>query len=180
MALSLFDPMGLSRWDPFSEMTSLRDAMSRLMESAFISPGVTAGTADSMGVPVDLWENENEYVVQASLPGIKPEDVRISVQNNVLTLEGERKDDRERKDGEHSLYREHRYGTFSRSFGFNSPIDADQAQAHFEHGVLRLTVPKSEAAKPKQIRICGGSSQDVIEGQQVEHPQVKRPKQAKA
>ncbi len=61
--------------------------MIRLMERAFISPGVTAGTADAMGVPVDLWENENEYVVQASLPGIKPEDVRISVQDNVPTIE---------------------------------------------------------------------------------------------
>ena len=180
MALSPFDPMGLARWDPFTEMTSLRDAMSRLMESAFISPGLAAGTTDGMGVPVDLSENEDEYVVEASLPGIKPEDVRISVQNNVLTIEGERHDERERKEGERSVYQEHHYGKFSRSFGFNSPIDAEHARAQFEHGVLRLTVPKSEAAKPKQIPIGGSGSPDLIEGQQVESPQVKGPKQAKA
>ena len=179
MALSPFDPMGLARWDPFSEMTSLRDAMANLMESAFISPGLTSGTAEGMGIPVDLSENENEYVVQASLPGIKPEDVRISVQNNVLTIEGEHKQEREQKEGERSIYSERHYGSFSRSFGFNSPIDAEHAEAHFEHGVLRLTVPKTEAAKPKQIRIAGGSSPNVIEGHQVTRDQLKGPKQAK-
>jgi HSP20 family protein len=176
MALSPFDP----RWDPFTEMTSLRDAMSRLMESAFISPGLTGGSDERLGVPVDLSENEDEYVIQASLPGIKPEDVKISVQNNVLTIEGERNDERQRKESERSLYREHHYGKFSRSFGLNSPIDAEHAQAQFEHGVLRLTIPKSEAAKPKQIPITAGASQKVIEGQQVERQQVKGPKQAKA
>lgn len=179
MALSPFDPMGLARWDPFSEMTSLRDAMAHLMESAFISPGLAAGTAEGMGIPVDLSENENEYIVQASLPGIKPEDVRISVQNNVLTIEGERRQEREQKEGERSVYSEHRYGKFARSFGFNSPVDADHSQANFDNGVLQLTIPKAEAAKPKQIRISGGSPPDVIEGQQVAPRQMKAASRAK-
>jgi HSP20 family protein len=168
MAISPFDPLALSRWDPFSEMTSLRDAMSRLMESAFVSPTVGAGTADLLALPVDVWENENEYVVQATLPGKRPEDVKIAVQGNTLTIEGERKP-REQREGERLIFGEHRYGRFARSFSFNAPVNADQAQARFENGVLHLTVPKTEAARPKQIRIAGGDGQKVIEGEQVKH-----------
>jgi HSP20 family protein len=177
MAISPFDPFALTRWDPFPEMTSLRDAMNRLMESAFVSPATWPG-GDTISMPIDLFETDNEYTVHASLPGFKPEDVKISVQNNVLTIEGERKDGRERKEGERTVFSEHRYGKVARSFSFAQPVDADQAQARFEHGVLTLTLPKTEAARPKQIRIQGAaSSGNIIEGQQVERQQVEAPKQ---
>lgn len=167
MAISPFDPLAVSRWDPFSEMTSLHDAMNRLMESAFVSPGSTGGTAELMPVSMDVSETENEYIVQASLPGMHPDEVKISVVGNTLTLEGERKP-RQGTEGERPIFQEHRYGRFARSLTFNAPVDADKAQAHFEHGVLRLTVPKAEAARPKQIRIAAGDSgQKVIEGEQV-------------
>jgi HSP20 family protein len=179
MAISPLDPFALSRWDPFHEMTTLRDAMNRLMESAFVSPtGLSSG--ETMPMPIDLSETDTEYTVHASLPGFKPEDVKVSVQNNVLTIEGERKYDREAKEGERNLISEHRYGKVSRSFSFATPVDADRAQANFEHGVLTLTLPKTEAARPKQIRISGGtgaSTGNVIEGQQVQHQQVEAPKQ---
>lgn len=177
MAISPFDPFAVSRWDPFREMTSLRNAMNQLMESAFVSPtGVSGG--ETMSMPIDLSETDSEYTVHASLPGFKPEDVKISVQNGVLTIEAERKYDRQPKEGERNIFSEHRYGKVSRSFSFTTPVDADHAQAHFEHGVLTLTLPKTEAARPKQIRIDGAAANgNVIEGQQVEHQQVEAPKQ---
>lgn len=165
MAISQLDPLVLSRWDPFSEMTSLRDAMSRLMESAFVSPTSTGSAAELLAVPADVWENENEYIVEASLPGVRPDDVNISVQGDVLTIEGEHKP-RKAREGDRFLFGEQRHGRFARSFGFNAPVNADQAHAHFENGVLHLTVPKADAAKPKQIRISG-DDQKVIEGEQV-------------
>jgi len=180
MAISPFDPFALSRWDPFREMTSLRDAMNQLMESAFVSPGTWSGSGEAMSMPIDLSETDSEYTVHASLPGFKPEDVKISVQNNVLTIEGERKYDRQPKEGERNLFSEHRYGKVARSFSFATPVDADGAKAQFEHGVLTLTLPKTEAARPKQIRIQGGTGArggNVIEGQQVQHQQVEAPKQ---
>lgn len=129
-------------------------------------------------MPIDLSETDNEYTVRASLPGFKPEDVKISVQNNVLTIEGERKDERQRKEGERNIFNEHRYGKVSRSFSFATPVDSDHAEAHFEHGVLTLTLPKSEAARPKQIPIHGATqSGNVIEGQQVERKQVGAPEE---
>lgn len=153
MALSPSDPRGLARFDPFPEMTSLRDAMNQLLQSSFVSPGLVGGQTSLMAPPVDVSETENEYIVQSSLPGIKPDDVKISIHNNVLTIEGERKDEQKRKEGERVLFREHSYGKFSRAFSLPAAVDADRAQADFQHGMLRLTIPKTEAAKPKQIKI---------------------------
>ncbi|HEX6511359.1 MAG TPA: Hsp20/alpha crystallin family protein [Chloroflexota bacterium] len=177
MAMSPFDPRFLARWDPFSDMTSLRDAMNRLMESAYISPGTIPG-GEALSMPIDMAETEDHYTIQASLPGLKPEDVKISIQNNVLTIEGERKSQREQKEGERRILSEHRFGKVTRSFSLPTPVDSERAQADFEHGVLRLTLPKAEAAKPKQIRVQGGVSggQQVFEGQTVQREQVGPPK----
>ena len=153
MALSPTDPQALARWDPFREMTSLREAMNQLLQSSFVSPGLLGGQTSGMAPGVEMSETENEYIVQASLPGIKPDDVNISIHNNVLSIEGERKEEQERKEGERVLFSEHRYGRFSRAFSLPAAVDADHAEAEFQHGMLRLTIPKAEAAKPKQIKI---------------------------
>jgi HSP20 family protein len=134
-------------------MTSLREAMNQLLQSSFVSPSLLGGTTSVVAPQVDMSETENEYIVQASLPGIKPEDVKISVHNNVLSIEGERKEEQERKEGERVLFRELSYGPFSRAFSLPAPVDADGARAEFQHGMLKLTIPKAEAAKPKQIKI---------------------------
>jgi HSP20 family protein len=96
-------------------------------------------------------------VVKASLPGVKPEDVEITIHGDTLTIRGEVKAEEERK-GERWHLRERRFGSFQRSLSLATPVNSDQAQAHFEHGVLTLTLPKSEAAKPRQIKI-GGAAQ---------------------
>jgi len=124
-----------------------------------------------LSVPLDVHETDSEYRVEASLPGIKPEDVRISTNNNMVTIEGERKEAHERKEGERTTFTEHRYGSFSRSFTLPTAVNAEQAQAEFHDGVLCITLPKSEAARPRQIPIQGSSmtgDQERREHQQVQ------------
>ncbi len=99
-------------------------------------------------------ENENEFVIKASLPGVKPEDVQITVHGDTLTIQGESKAHEEKK-GEHWHLRERRFGQFQRSLSLGTSVDSDKARAQFEHGVLTLVLPKSEQAKPRQIKIGG-------------------------
>jgi HSP20 family protein len=108
-------------------------------------------------LPLDISENENEFIVKASLPGVRPEDVQITVHGDMLTIRAEIKDEKEKKD-EHYYLRERRYGHFQRTVTLATPIAADKAQAHFENGVLTLTLPKAEGAKPKQIKVNGAAA----------------------
>jgi HSP20 family protein len=149
--------MAIERWDPFHEAVSLRDAMSALLQESFVRPGNLAGTSGTTALPLDVSETENEFVVKASVPGLKPEDVQITVQGDTLTIRGESKAE-EQKNGQHWHIRERRLGTFQRSLTLGTPINADRANAQYEHGVLTLTLPKAEEAKPRQIKI-GGSGQ---------------------
>jgi HSP20 family protein len=146
--------MAIERWDPFREAISLRDAMNSLFQDSFVRPG--GMSSGGVGLPVDVRENENEYVVHASLPGVKPEDVQITVHGDTLTIRGETKG-HEEKSTENWLIRERRAGAFQRSISFAAPVNADRAVAQFEHGVLTLTLPKAEEAKPKQIKIGSAS-----------------------
>jgi HSP20 family protein len=111
-------------------------------------------------LPLDVAETENEFVIKAALPGVKPDDVQITVQGDTLTIRGESKAEEEKK-GEHWHIRERRFGAFQRSVTLATPVDPDRAQAQYEHGVLTLTLPKSEAAKPRQIKV-GGTSQGQV------------------
>jgi HSP20 family protein len=145
--------MAVERWDPFREAISLRDAMNALFQDSFVRPsGPLAQGGGPATLPLDVAENENEFVVKASLPGVKPEDVRITVHGDTLTIQGESKFEEEKK-GERWHLRERRSGSFQRSIMLTTAVNSDKAQAHFEHGVLTLTLPKSEQAKPRQIKI---------------------------
>jgi len=155
--------MALERWDPFREAISLRDAMNSLLQESFVRPGSMQGQSGHGTLPLDITETENEFVVKASLPGVKPEDVEITVHGDTLTIRGESKGEEEKK-GEHWHLRERRYGSFQRSVALATPVNSDQAQAHYEHGVLTLTLPKSEAAKPRQIKVGGPSQAQVGNG----------------
>ena len=106
-------------------------------------------------------ETENDYVIHASLPGIKPDDVQITVHGDTLTIRGELKDEEEKK-GEHWHIRERRSGVFQRSLSLGAPVSSDKAEATFEHGVLTLTLPKAEEAKPRQIKI--GKAGQAVQG----------------
>jgi len=145
--------MSLIRWEPFEGLMTLRDAMDRLFEESFVRPfGGTLFRQDASILPIDMYETENEVVVKASVPGIKPEELDIQVRGDTLTIRGETKSEEEKLQGTWH-YKERRYGTFCRSMSLPSGVNADAAQATFENGVLTLTLPKIEEAKPKIIRV---------------------------
>ena len=146
--------MAIERWDPFREAVSLGDAMNALFRESFIRPSSLPAQSGAGLLPLDVSESENEFVVKASLPGVKPEDVQITVHGDTLTIQGESRGEEEKK-GERWHLRERRLGQFQRSLSLATPVDSDKAQATFEHGVLTLTLPKSEQARPRQIRIGG-------------------------
>jgi HSP20 family protein len=148
--------MAIERWDPFREAVSLRDAMNSLLQESFVRPGGVSGGQGGFALPLDVAETENDFVVKASLPGVKPEDVQITVHGDTLTIRAETKAEEDRK-GEHWHLRERRFGSFQRSLSLATPVNSDQARAHYEHGVLTLTLPKAEAAKPRQIKITGAN-----------------------
>jgi HSP20 family protein len=139
------------RWDPFAEMTSLRDTFDRFFEDG--RPW-RVGFANATGafVPVDVLEANDEVVVNASLPGVKPEDIDISVTGQVLTLKGQSKDEHEEKT-QNWYRRERRQGAFIRQIQLPTEVDSSAANAVYEDGVLRLTLPKAEAVKPKTIKV---------------------------
>ncbi len=157
--------MASDRWDPFRDVVSLSDAFGSLLRESFVRPGVvptgaapgTAGAAGIVALPLDVAETENEFVVRASLPGLAPDDVQITAHGDTLTIRGELKAEAE-KPGETWHLRERRTGAFQRTVALPAAIDADRAHAAFEHGVLTLTLPKAETAKPKQIRINQGTA----------------------
>jgi len=139
------------KWEPFEDLVSLRDAMDRLFEESFIRPRTWLVPFEG-GLAVDVYETDDNVVVEAALPGVKPEDIEISIAGDVLTIKGETKDEKEVK-AENYIRRERRYGSFCRSVSLPAGLDGDKAEAEFEHGVLKLTIPKTEEVKPKVIKV---------------------------
>jgi HSP20 family protein len=155
--------MAIERWDPFREAVTLRDAMNTLFQESFVRPSSFLGAnGGSSSLPLDVCETENEFVVKASLPGVKPDDVQITVHGDTLTIRGETRAEEERK-GEQWHVRERRHGAFQRSVSFTAPVNADKAQAQYEHGVLVLTLPKADEAKPRQIKIGGSAPTQIAQ-----------------
>ena len=142
------------RPSPFGELMSLRSAMDRLFEDSFVRrPFAPFGAFDGgASLPLDVTRTADELVVEAALPGIRPEDVEITVEDGTLSIRGEFRDQKQTGEGE-SLVQEIRRGTVARSVTLPTGLEADKASATFEHGVLTLRIPKAEATKPKQIRI---------------------------
>ena len=147
--------MAIQRWEPLREMVSLRDAMNSLLQESFVRPVGLMGDGAAF-LPLDIAETEDEFIVKASLSGVRPEDVHITARGDTLTIRGEIKAEEEKK-GEHYHLRELRQGHFQRSVTLSTPISADKAQAQFENGVLTLKLPKAEEAKPKEIKIGRGA-----------------------
>lgn len=143
----------LIRWDPAREMVSLRDAMDRLLGESFIRPWSGLGTFfGGEALAVDMYETEQEVVVEATVPGVEPEEIDVQVTGSTLTIRGERKGEKKEEKASY-IYQERTFGSFSRSVTLPTEVDVDKATAEFEHGVLTLTLPKSEAVKPKSIKI---------------------------
>jgi HSP20 family protein len=140
----------LTRWEPLREMMTLREAMDQLFDDAFTRPRSQSG--DSIIPPVDLYQTPDEVIVKVNLPGLKAEDVQISVTSDVLALRGEFKQESEKKVATYHML-ERRSGSFERSVMLPTVVQTGKARADFEDGVLTITLPKAEAVKPKTITV---------------------------
>jgi len=141
----------LTRWEPFRGVTSLQEQVNRLFNDAFERQGEESSLT-AWAPAVDIYETEHELVVKADLPDVDPKDLDIRVENNVLTIRGERKF--EKKVNEENYLRvERAYGSFARSFTLANSVNSDAIKADYQNGVLTLTIPKREEAKPKQIKV---------------------------
>jgi HSP20 family protein len=139
----------LIRWEPMREMMTLREAMDRLFDDAFTRPI----SVNSLGAPaIDLYQTDDDVVVKAALPGLKTEDVQISITGDVLTLKGEFKQDKEIKEATYHI-KEQRYGSFERNIMLPADVQSDKTKAEFENGILTVTLPKAEQVKPRTITI---------------------------
>jgi HSP20 family protein len=156
--------MALVRWEPV-RITSLQSEMNRLFNTFFDTPTTGNGSTTRRWIPaMDLVETEDDFVLKADLPGLKEEDVNIEVDENVLTVSGERKAEHEStQDGYHRV--ERAFGAFSRSLTLPEGIDADTVAASFDRGVLEIRIPKPEQRKPRKVSIGVGGAQKTIEGE---------------
>ncbi len=145
--------MAIVRFEPFRELMSLQDRLNRLFNESYRPQGEDDWALGGTWAPaVDIYEHENNIVIKAELPGVDPKDVDIRLDNNVLTVKGERKLDHEvKKESYHRVERS--YGAFTRSFTLPTTVDPSGIKAEYKDGVLRVTLPKREEAKPKQIQI---------------------------
>ena len=143
--------MNLITYDPFRELRGLQEEMNRVFNTN-LNRGGNDLARGAWNPSVDIFENKDNIVLEAELPGMKPEDVHISIENNVLTIHGERRF--EKKDEQDNFHRvERSYGSFTRSFTLPPTVSSENVDAVFDNGVLRLTMAKREEAKPRRIEI---------------------------
>jgi HSP20 family protein len=146
--------MNLVRWNPWNEMVSVRDRFSRLFDDSLFP---LSGKEESFGLSawnpsVDIYENEDNIVIKAEIPGVSKDDIHVDLKGRVLTLKGERKNENEVKE-DRFYRREMTYGRFERSFALPGEVEPEKIKADFKDGVLKVEIPKPEGHKPKQITV---------------------------
>jgi HSP20 family protein len=157
--------MVLRRWDPFQELRQMQENMDRLWRS-FGTGGGEAGNVENWAIPLDVVQQGDNFIVKASMPEVNPEDIDVSIENDVLTIRGQTKEEREHQEGNY-LMRERRSGSFYRALRLPDTVDSDQAQPYYEHGVLSITFPRLELKRARRLQITSGqgSQGQIIEGQ---------------
>ncbi len=140
--------MTVVRWNPARELVSLREAMDRLFEDSFVRP-MWRGDQERR-LPLDVYSTPSEIVIMTNVPGLKPEEVDITLEGDTLSISGEVKPPVENVE---YIFQERGYGKFSRTLTINVPVEQDKVEATFENGVLTITLPKAEAVKPKSIKV---------------------------
>jgi len=154
----------ITRWDPFRELNLLQDRMNRLFQESWGQGALTRGEegmpSASFVPPVDIYEDGNNIVVKAEVPGIDPKDIDVRMENNTLTIRGERKFEKDEK--EENFHRvERRYGSFYRAFTLPNTVEGDKCEANYNNGVLEIRLAKRAEAKPKQIKVNVGSGKQI-------------------
>jgi HSP20 family protein len=157
--------MAVIRWEPAAEVNTIQNEMNRLFNT-FFDPPAANGTARRWMPAMDLVETGEAYVLRADLPGLSESDVDVQLQDSVLTISGERRADHEPR--EQGYYRlERGFGSFSRSLTLPEGVKPDAVQAHFDRGVLEVTIPKPEQKKPRQVQITRGEPRPIERGEPV-------------
>ena len=141
----------ITRWDPFRGLSTLQDEVNRLFDSTF-KANSSSSTLTSWAPAVDIYETENELVVKADLPDLSEKDIDVRVENNMLTIRGERQFDQTVKE-DNFLRVERSYGAFSRSFSLPNTVDTEKIRASYKNGVLKVELPKRAESKPKQVKV---------------------------
>jgi HSP20 family protein len=140
------------RWNPYQNVNTLQDQFNRLFESSLSNRGTEATTLTTWAPAVDIYETENELVLKADLPDINEKDLDVRVENNMLSIRGERKFETSVKEDNY-LRIERSYGSFSRSFSLPNTVSTDAVRAEYRNGVLTVSLPKRAEAKPKQVKV---------------------------
>lgn len=145
--------MSITRWDPFRDLISLREAMDRMFEESFVRPGsrwTAARDEYTCPMPLDVYMTDEDLIVTASVPGASPDDVEITVEGDTLTIRGEIPGP---LSNVNYVLQERPSGKFQRTLRLNVPVQADKAEATFDRGILTLTIPKQEEVRPRQIKV---------------------------
>ena len=154
----------ITRWDPFREFVTLQSRMNRLFHDSFTPEGRDeALTTSTFAPPVDVYEDEHSVTLKIEVPGIEEKDIDVRIENNTLTVHGERKFEKEEKEENYRRV-ERQYGSFTRTFTLPQTVDQESVQANYEKGVLKIQLAKKAEAKPKQIKVnVGSGSEKTIE-----------------
>ncbi len=153
----------LIRWDPFAD---LRTSMDRLFDEGFTRPWRFLAPDQEMSTfPVEVSETDRQVEVKAALPGVKPEDVEVSVINDMLYIKAEHREEQKEGDEKKGYHRrELRYGSYQRTIALPVSVEPDKAEAHFRDGMLYLTLPKAESVRPKQIKVSSDGGKTIEAG----------------
>ena len=147
----------LTRWDPFREFVTIQDRMNRLFRDSYGTEGrEEALTTTAFAPPVDVYEDEHSVTLKIEVPGIDEKDIDVQLENNTLTVHGERKIEKEEKEENYRRV-ERQYGSFTRTFTLPSTVNPENIQADYDKGVLKVKLAKKAEAKPKQIKVNVGS-----------------------
>ena len=147
----------LTRWEPFREFSTLQDRMNRLFRETQGNTQDDSLTSSNFAPAVDVYEDEHNVTLKIEVPGIDEKDIDVRIENNTLTVHGERKIEKEEKEENYRRV-ERQYGSFTRTFNLPPTVDAEKVQADYDKGVLKITLPKKAEAKPKQIKVNVGQS----------------------
>jgi HSP20 family protein len=151
--------MVLQRFDPLRDLRNMEEAVNRLWRGY----GVNAQPAEDWNIAIDVVQKPDEIVVNASLPGVKPEDIDVTIEDNVLTLKAARQAEHKEEDSRY-LIQERSYGSYYRALRLPDTVDLNKVKSAYDHGVLSITLPRAEEKKPKQIKVNVGAKKEIEAG----------------